>query len=40
VDAQAQRYGERIQVILDRISYPSEVVSAGDLVSREESAPH
>ena len=40
VDEQAQRFGERIQVILDRITYPMEAVSAADLVGREESAAH
>ncbi len=40
VDEQAQRFGERIQVILDRITYPMEAVSATDLVGREESAAH
>lgn len=40
VDEQAQRFGERIQVILDRILYPSGAVAAGDLVGREESAGH
>ena len=40
VEEQAQRFGERIQVILDRILYPSGAVAAGDLVGREESAGH
>ena len=40
VDEQAQRFGECIQVILDRITYPMEAVSAADLVGREESAAH
>ena len=40
VDEQAQRFGERIQVSLDRILYPSGAVAAGDLVGREESAGH
>jgi hypothetical protein len=40
VDEQAQRFGERIQVILDRILYPSSAVAAADLVGREESAGH
>jgi hypothetical protein len=40
VDEQAQRFGERIQVILDRIVYPSGAVAAADLVGREESAAH
>ena len=40
VDEQAQRFGERIQVILDRILYPSGAVAAGDLVGHEESAAH
>lgn len=40
VDEQAQRFGERIQVILDRVIYPSNVFSASDLVGREESAGH
>jgi hypothetical protein len=35
-----QRFGERIQVILDRITYPMEAVSVADLVGREESAAH
>jgi len=40
VDEQAQHFGERIQVILDRILYPSGAVAAGDLVGHEESAAH
>jgi hypothetical protein len=40
VDEQAQRFGERIQVILDRIIYPMEAVSTADLVGREESTAH
>lgn len=40
VNEQAQRFGERIQVILDRITYPTEAVAAGDLMGREESAGH
>lgn len=40
VDEQAQRFGERIQVFLDRIIYPSGAVAAGDLVGREEPAAH
>ena len=40
VDEQALRFGERIQVILDRILYPSGPAAAGDLVGREESAGH
>jgi hypothetical protein len=40
VDEQAQRFGECIQVILDRITYPMEAVSVADLVGREESAAH
>ncbi len=40
VDEQAQRFGERIQMILDRILYPSGAVATGDLVGREESAGH
>jgi hypothetical protein len=40
VDEQAQRFGQRIQVILDRITYPMEAVSTADLVGREESAAH
>lgn len=40
VDEQAQRFGERIQVILDRVTYPSDVVAVSDLVGREESATH
>ncbi|MCP9943000.1 hypothetical protein KBY70_11430 [Cyanobium sp. ATX 6E8] len=40
VEEQAQRFGERIQVILDRISYPSEVVAVSDLVGREEPEVH
>jgi len=37
---QALRFGERIQVILDRILYPSCAVAAGDLAGHEESAGH
>jgi len=40
VDEQAQRFADRIQVILDRINYPPGTVAAGDLVGREESAAH
>jgi hypothetical protein len=40
VDEQSQRFGERIQVILDRITYPTVAVSVADLVGREESAAH
>lgn len=40
VDEQAQRFADRIQVILDRIIYPPGTVAAGDLVGREESAAH
>jgi hypothetical protein len=40
VDEQAQRFGERIQVILDRITYPKEAVAAADLVGRETSEGH
>jgi len=40
VDEQAQRFGERIQVILDRITYPTEAVAAADLVGREASEAH
>lgn len=35
VDGQADRYGERIQVILDRIAYPSGPIDSRDLVGRE-----
>ena len=40
VDEQAQRFGERIQVILDRITYPAEPVTTADLIGRDESAVH
>ena len=40
VDEQAQRFADRIQVILDRIVYPSNAFAASDLVSREDSADH
>ena len=40
VDEQARRFGERIQVILDRIVYPTEPVAAADLVGREASEAH
>ncbi len=40
VDEQARRFGERIQVILDRIVYPTEAVAAADLVGREASEAH
>lgn len=40
VDEQAQRFGARIQVILDRITYPTEAVAAADLVGREASEAH
>ncbi len=40
VDEQAQRFGERIQVILDRITYPTETVVAADLMGREASEAH
>lgn len=40
VDEQAQRFRERIQVILDRILYPTGAVAVGDLVGREESVDH
>ena len=35
VDGQAERYGERIQAILDRIAYPSSPIESQDLVGRE-----
>lgn len=40
VDEQSQRFGERIQMILDRIVYPSKAVAAVDLVGSEESVGH
>ncbi len=40
VDEQARRFGEQIQVILDRIAYPTEAVAASDLVGRETSEGH
>jgi hypothetical protein len=40
VNEQAQRFGERIQVILDRILYPSRALAVGDMVEHEESAGH
>ena len=40
VDEQAQRFGEHIQVILDRITYPTETVEVSDLVGRETSEGH
>ncbi|MEB3185338.1 MAG: hypothetical protein VKM97_05580, partial [Cyanobacteriota bacterium] len=40
VGEQAQRFGEQIQVILDRITYPTEAVAASDLVGRETSEGH
>jgi hypothetical protein len=35
VDGQADRYGERIQAILDRVAYPSGPIDSRDLVGRE-----
>jgi hypothetical protein len=40
VDEQARRFGEQIQVILDRITYPAETVAVSDLVGRETSEGH
>jgi hypothetical protein len=40
VDEQAGRFGEQIQVILDRITYPAETVAVSDLVGREISEGH
>ena len=40
VGEQAQRFGEQIQVILDRITYPTQAVAASDLVGRETSEGH
>lgn len=40
VEDQAQRYGGRIQMILDRITYPSELVAVSDLVGREDAVAH
>jgi hypothetical protein len=40
VDEQAQRFGEQIQVILDRITYPTETVAVSDLVGRETAEGH
>ena len=40
VDEQARRFGDQIQVILDRITYPTEAVAASDLVGRETSEGH
>lgn len=35
VDCQAERFGSRIQAILDRIVYPSGPIDGRDLVGRE-----
>jgi hypothetical protein len=35
IDCQAERFGGRIQAILDRISYPSGAIDSRDLVGRE-----
>jgi hypothetical protein len=35
VDEQARRFSERIQLILDRITYPKQGVAVGDLMGRE-----
>jgi hypothetical protein len=40
VDEQARRFGEQIQFILDRITYPAETVAVSDLVGRETSEGH
>jgi len=40
VDEQARRFGDQIQVILDRITYPAETVGVSDLVGRETSEGH
>ena len=40
VDEQSQRFGEQIQVILDRITYPTETVAVSDLVGRETAEGH
>ena len=40
VEEQAHRFGERIQMILDQINYPTGAIAAGDLMGREESATH
>ena len=35
VDEQARRFGDRIQLILDRITYPKQAIAIGDLMGRE-----
>ena len=40
VDEQAQRFSERIQVILDRITYPTHAVADADLIRQEASEGH
>jgi hypothetical protein len=40
VDKQAQRFGDRLQAILDRIIYPLETVTPSDLLGRDDSAGH
>lgn len=40
VDEQARRFGEQIQVILDRVIYPTQTVAASDLVGRETPEGH
>ncbi len=37
VDAQAERFGQHIQVILDRIHYPSAAIDVNDLLVRDEA---
>ena len=40
IDDQADRFGERIQAIIDRIDYPSGPMAAGDLMSESDSLTH
>lgn len=40
IDEQADRFGERIQAILDQIDYPLGPIAAGDLMSQRDSMVH